>query len=278
MGGLAVVFGFALGFFILMSFSMHAYSLELIAGIIAIFGAAYVGILDDLIVLRQRLKALLPFMFVLPLALLLKDSMIVIPFAGAVNIGFFMLILIPLAVTSAANVSNMLEGFNGLGAGIGFINCTVLGMIAFVSADTISLIILIPMAGALLAFLMYNRYPARIFGGDTLTLFIGAAIATAAILGDLEFIGTILFAPLMFEFVLKARGRFRTGDWPESFGRLDKNGRLYHKGPIGSITHFFMKSCSRTERELVRDIWLMQIFFGAAVIALYLISFNAFGN
>ncbi len=49
------------------------------------------------------------------------------------------------------------------------------------------------MVGALLAFLWFNWYPAKVFPGDTLTYSVGALVACIAILGDMEKIAVILF-------------------------------------------------------------------------------------
>lgn len=272
MGGIAVVIGFFSGFILILFIHPGIFTVELSAALIAILGAAFVGMLDDLINLKQRIKALLPFLFGLPLALVITDTTITIPLVGSFELGLVMIILIPFAITSAANVTNMLEGVNGLSAGLGIIICIALGMIAILKGAFITLILIMPLLGALVAFLYYNAYPAKIFPGDSLTLFTGATIATAAILGDLEFFGALLFIPMILEFLLKFHGRFTNDDWPDSFGTPDERGILHYQGRVQSLTHWYMKNGRYREWELVLAIWLFQFMIGALVLILYFIS------
>ena len=68
MGGLAVVLGFFSRFFFLLFFLEDKYP-PLIAACVALLGACILGIIDDLMELRQRIKGLLPFFFGFPLAI-----------------------------------------------------------------------------------------------------------------------------------------------------------------------------------------------------------------
>ena len=73
--------------------------------------------IDDLFELKQRQKAIFPFLLALPIGAAL-DPAVYIPFVGEVNLGLWMLVVGPFAITCAANAGNMLEGFNGLGTGL----------------------------------------------------------------------------------------------------------------------------------------------------------------
>lgn len=57
--------------------------------------------------------------------------------------------------------------------------------------------------------MLYNRYPARVFPGDTTTYPVGACTALVAVLADLERYALMLFFPYYIEFLLKARGRLK---------------------------------------------------------------------
>ena len=78
------------------------------------------------------------------------------------------------------------------------------------------------MVFALLAFLIFNKYPARVFPGDTLTYSVGTLIAIIAILGNMEKFALVLFIPYFIELVLKARGLMQK----ESFARVMSEGTL----------------------------------------------------
>jgi UDP-N-acetylglucosamine--dolichyl-phosphate N-acetylglucosaminephosphotransferase len=210
MGGLAVVIGFYLGavfLFLFIDIRADIYYISLLA----IMGAAVVGIMDDLFDLRQRIKAVLPFVFALPLGITIyqlategssNGPQIFGTFILGVDIGVLMVFAIPIGITCAANASNMLEGFNGLGAGLGIIMTVTMIIISIINGTTQGLFLLVPLLGALIAFLYFNKHPAKIFPGDTLTLFTGAILACAAIVSYTKVAGALLFIPLIIEFFL----------------------------------------------------------------------------
>ena len=258
MGGLAVVIGFIAGVSTLLVINELA-NLDdnkdefplLAAPLLAVVGAALGGIMDDLFHLRQRAKAVIPFLFAIPVGVYIADKTTLSFIFFTVDFGVFMMLIAPFGVTCAANAGNMLEGFNGLGVGLGIIITVTLIIISFLLDVMDSLLLLFPLLGSLLAFLWFNRYPARIFPGDTLTLFMGATIACAAIIGDLKSIGAILFIPMIIEFFLKLRGHFKG----ENYGTPDEDGYLSYKGKIESLTHLIMKTRKVKEQHLVWILW-----------------------
>ncbi len=257
MGGLAVVIGFISGVSTLLVINklFNKDDLPLLAApVLAVVGAALAGIMDDLFGLRQRIKAVIPFLFAIPIGVYVVDKTTMSFIFVEVDFGLLMVLIAPFGVTCAANAGNMLEGFNGLGAGLGIIISITLIIISFLFGAMDSLLLLFPLLGALLAFLWFNRYPARIFPGDTLTLFMGSTIACAAIIGDLKTIGAILFIPMIIEFSLKLRGHFRG----ENYGIPDKDGYLTYKGKIESLTHLIMKKRRVKERQLVWILWAIE--------------------
>src|SRR3989338_1426884 len=146
----------------------------------------------------------------IPLAVInAGESVITLPLLGRVEIGIlYPLLLVPLAISGAANGFNMLAGYNGLESGMGAIILAFLGILTLQSEQFVSLIAFSG-AAALIAFLFYNKYPAKVFPGDTLTYSIGALIAGVAILGNVERAALILFLPYFVELFLKLRGMLR---------------------------------------------------------------------
>ena len=86
------------------------------------------------------------------------------------------------------------------------------------------------MVASLVAFLLYNWYPARVFPGDTLTYSVGATIAVVTILGNVEKFAMVLFLPYFVEFFLKSRSGWKA----ESFLTSKKE-------EVFSISHLFAK-------------------------------------
>jgi len=78
------------------------------------------------------------------------------------------------------------------------------------------------MVASLIGFWFYNKNPAKVFPGDSVTWAIGALIAGMAILGNFEKIAVFIFIPYILEFFLKLRGGFRK----HSFGKPNKDNSL----------------------------------------------------
>ena len=261
MGGLAAFVGFLAGLSILIALDGMSNEDLLLASLIAIMGAAFIGIIDDLFDMPQKFKAILPFVLALPFATVLPDD-IVIPHVAVIYLGPMMVVAAAFAVTCAANAANMLEGFNGLGTGLGIIMALTLVVLSLMHSRTDGIYLLVPLLGALIAFLWFNKYPAEVFPGDTLMLFMGATIACAGILSSLFVQTVFLFIPMIVEFFLKLRGGFLA----ENYSSNAENGYLRYTGRIESLTHIFMKRGSCTERGLVYRIWAMELVFCVIVV------------
>lgn len=266
MGGIAVVVGFFAGISVLLALNGISNNNLLNVSLSAILGAAFVGMMDDLFDLRQRHKAILPFVLALPLGVAV-DHTITIPHFATIDFGIWMPLAAAFAVTCAANAANMLEGFNGLGTGLAIIMSWTLVVLAVIHQRMDGMYLLIPLIGALIAFLWYNKYPAGIFPGDTMMLFTGATIAVAGILSNLQVQTTFIFIPMIVEFFLKLRGHFQA----ENYSSKAKNGFLEYHGRIESLTHIYMKHMKVTERELVFLIWCLEIAICAIVISVDLL-------
>lgn len=272
MGGMGALLGFYTGVFAgLVVFKVpDATELLYLATLVAVAGAAMAGILDDLVQLRQRFKAMIAFVFAAPVAVYAIDYTVQIPLWGLVDFGiYYPLVLVPLGIASAANSMNMLEGFNGLSAG----NALLIGggflAVALVLGSREGLLILAPFLGAVLVFLHYNSYPARVFPGDVFTLTCGAVLASSAIAGKFEAFGVVMFVPQMAEFALKTKGRFDAENFPK---RVGDDGTLHYEGPVESLTHLVMKHAEVNEWQLVVVLWTVQLVFVLAGIGLALVA------
>jgi len=266
MGGIAVVVGFFAGVSVLVALNGIENIDLLDVSLSATLGAAFVGMMDDLFNLRQRHKAFLPFVIALPFAAA-TDQHVVIPHLLDVDLGPFMLLAVAFAVTCAANAANMLEGFNGLGTGLGIIMSMTLIILSIMHNRMDGVYLLVPLMGALIAFLWFNKYPAQIFPGDTMMLFTGATLAVAGILSYLQVQTVFLFIPMIVEFFLKLRGHFKAENYCSEAG----NGFLEYHGRIESLTHVFMKHLKLNERELVALIWGIEIAMCTIVISVDLV-------
>lgn len=277
MGGLAVSAGFIAGVLFYIAFATFYFNsnpelIYILAALATCLIIMIVGMLDDIlgwkIGLRKWQKPLLTSIAALPImAVNAGHHEMVLPLLGPVNMGMlYPLLIMPLAVTGAANGFNMLAGFAGLEAGMGAIILTTLGFVAWQTGSGWVAVIALCMGTALLAFLRYNWHPAKIFPGDTLTYTVGALIAVVAILGNMERIALFLFIPYFLEFFLKLRTRFQG----ESFGIPDERGLLSPQERVESLTHLPLKIGRLREPQVVILLYAFQFFIsGLALILVF---------
>ncbi len=202
MGGISIVVGYTLGILAVLSIGENFDPTMVFAGLLVFIFASVIGFSDDLWKLSHKIKPVLLLAAAAPLVILGagKPEIVIGPYT--VDFSFFpalyWLIIVPLGVTGAANVTNMLAGFNGLMSGLGIVSCGFMTVIALYLGQTEAAILLSTMVGAQLAFLHFSKFPARIFPGDTGTLGLGALMASAMIIGNFELLGLICLVPLIF--------------------------------------------------------------------------------
>lgn len=275
MGGLVMAAGFGVGivFAIFLRTFFDLFLSVSLTSILAVLSTVLIvviiGVFDDLISIRQWIKAVIPAFAALPLMALKEGySMMRIPFVGLIDFGiFYSLVLVPLGITGAANAVNMLAGFNGLEVGMGVVAIGALAVIAYLIGQTTALIILLAALGALIAALYYNWYPAKVLVGDVGTLTIGAVVASAVIIGNYEIAGVIIIIPYVVDFLIKAKNHFPGKNWWGTY----KNGKLYcpEGGPVGLGQLIMKVSGGISERNLVLVLMGIEVVFGVIAIIIY---------
>ena len=263
MGGLAVVFGFSVGAFIAIPF-ISGDLVSLFAALLTIILTGLVGVCDDIFGIRQKFKAFLPVFAAVPLiAVQAGDHTMILPFVGLFNFGLiYPLILIPVGITVLANATNMLAGYNGLEAGLGFIACGFIGLSGLVAGRPLVCVIMFAMAAACLGFLKYNKFPSRVFPGDVGTFTIGAAIASAAIIGNMEVIGIVATLPYILNGAITSLSVARRKPI-EKFSKVE-NGVLVPPGRQYVTTLYFEleRAFKLDEKKLVYVMWAIGAVFG----------------
>jgi UDP-N-acetylglucosamine--dolichyl-phosphate N-acetylglucosaminephosphotransferase len=272
-GGLAVLAGICAGlmFYIFMKtfvYDDHTKALRIFAATTSIIIITIVGFIDDLLIkndktkstgLRQWQKPLLTLAAAIPLMIIREGTpLMLVPLIGRVDFGLlYPLILVPIGVVGAANMVNMLAGFNGLETGLGLIYTATLGIYAYINNRPTAALICFVTFASLLAFFKFNRYPAKILPGDSLTYLLGAILACVAVIGNMEKAAIVVSIPFFLEFLLKARSRFRA----DSFG-IFRNGKIHSKyQKIYSLTHIFTRTGKYNEQQIVYFIFAIEILF-----------------
>lgn len=104
-----------------------------------------------------------------------------VPGRGLVQLGIWIVPLAALAIVATSNAVNLTDGSDGLAAGLAGLAFGILAALSVANGQIPRAIALAGLTGALLAFLWFNLPPARLFMGDTGSLALGTALATAAI-------------------------------------------------------------------------------------------------
>jgi phospho-N-acetylmuramoyl-pentapeptide-transferase len=103
-------------------------------------------------------------------------------------------------IPATTNAVNLHDGMDGLAGGTSFLVLVTMGIIFGVSDQRDLAVLCSIAAGALFAFLLFNKYPAKIFMGDTGSLFLGGLIGALGATGGI----LIWFVPLTLIYILEA--------------------------------------------------------------------------
>jgi UDP-N-acetylglucosamine--dolichyl-phosphate N-acetylglucosaminephosphotransferase len=293
-GGLVVLFAIvtALLFVIgLMTITQAAeINSNILAALVSILLAGMIGILDDFLDFRNRTKIILPLVATIPMvALQVGTQTMEIPFIGTVNLGVaYPLVVVPLMMTFIIDSTNMYAGMNGLEAGLAFVNSSSIVVYLLLeeavsgTAITPALIdaglVAAAVMGATLAFLFFNKYPARVLSGDVGLLSIGAALAASLIMGNMDRLAIFLYLTFGINFVLYLFYRIRvgrTGMKYVKFASPRDDGTLQVAGPYTLywlLPHAYKRT---TERSNVLALVLLQagIAYGAVLMFIFGLPF-----
>ena len=188
LGGLAIYISFLSGYLI---FNLREVvsSQEAVAFIDAYFIASFIiivtGMLDDMFELPPKPK----FMAQLVAALImvffgkLMISNIYLPFIPVIELGVLSSIITVIWIVGITNSINLIDGLDGLSAGISAISFATMAILAGFQGELFVALMCCVLLGSTLGFLTHNFYPAKIFMGDTGSLFLGFSVAVFSLLG-----------------------------------------------------------------------------------------------
>ena len=276
-GGIMVLAGiiFSLLLFIFIQtfiYKNNVYTISVFAVLNTILLISLVGVIDDLLILRSKTssaglkqwqKPLLTLLASIPLIVVnVGDRIMWFPFLGKIDVGlFYPLIFIPIGVVGAANMVNMLAGYNGLEAGMGLVYTFMLGLYSYFNGSYLGALIAGVTFFSLIPFFVYNRYPARVLPGDSLTYLLGASLVSIAVIGNIEKAAIIVSIPFFIEFILKARNKFKVN----SYG-YEKDGKIHSQyDKIYSIPHIFARTGKFTEKQITFFCILIELVFSSLI-------------
>ncbi len=190
-----------------------------------------------------------------------------IPFSDIhLELGFFAYPLYLLVIVGFVNSTNITDGLDGLASSVGVASSAGIICMSIVStslyfsieptAPRYTSIIAASLLGALLGFLVFNHYPARVFMGDTGSLYIGGIIMGCAITSG-EFIAVVIMA---FVYVLDMLSSllqkmyFKVTRITTGTGK-----RIFKRAPV----HHHFQICGWSEIKIVTAFFVVSVIFAA---------------
>ncbi|QQR89106.1 MAG: undecaprenyl/decaprenyl-phosphate alpha-N-acetylglucosaminyl 1-phosphate transferase [Myxococcales bacterium] len=107
-----------------------------------------------------------------------------LPGMGILQMGIFAAPVTVLWIVAIINALNLIDGLDGLAAGIAFFACVTNFVVAVIGHNDLVMLLAASLGGAVLGFLVYNFNPASIFMGDSGSMFLGYVLATMSLLGS----------------------------------------------------------------------------------------------
>lgn len=179
----------------------------------ALVGGGVIGLIDDIINLRGNgggvagMRSGLKFIMLSAVALVLgwffyeklEYVAVWVPFVGAWELGWAIILLFALAVISTGNAVNISDGLDGLAGGLLMMSFSTFGVIAVLQGNLGIAGFCFTVVGALLSYLWFNIYPARFFMGDVGSFAYGTALGVVAMLTNTLFLLPIIGAVFVIE-------------------------------------------------------------------------------
>ncbi|MBR2028957.1 MAG: phospho-N-acetylmuramoyl-pentapeptide-transferase [Oscillospiraceae bacterium] len=168
-------------------------NMSLLISVITALAFGFIGFVDDYIkVVKKRNLGLtekqkLVLQFAVTAAFLVAQYMIghistavTIPWVGVVDLGYFYYPIVFAGITFMVNAVNLTDGIDGLCSSVTFIVALGFFMISASYGYYANSIFACALAGALAGFLVWNFYPAKVFMGDTGSMFLGGSVVAMA--------------------------------------------------------------------------------------------------
>ncbi|MFD0673687.1 glycosyltransferase family 4 protein [Cohnella sp. GCM10027633] len=279
MGGLAIYASFTVGLLLLLpwlpSDLLSHHDKNLIGGLLT--GGTLIvllGSLDDKFDLSAKLKLLVQIAAacIVVFGFDVKINLLNIPFGDAMQpLGEW--ISVPLTIfwiVGVTNAINLIDGLDGLAAGVSAIAIGTILVMGIIMGNFAVIMLAAVLLGSIIGFLFFNFHPAKIFMGDSGSLFLGFALATLSMLGFKQITVVSFVTPLLIIGVPLS----------DTFFAIVR--RWIQKKPIfapdkGHL-HHCLQQLGFSHRKTVLIIWGIAAFFGTCAVIQSSISNTGLGN
>lgn len=179
-----------------------------------------------------------------------------IPFVDfSLELGWFAYFVYLIVIVGFVNSTNITDGLDGLASSVGVSVSMALIVFAYLSGSRYTGVAAGALLGSLLGFLIYNHYPAKVFMGDTGSLFIGGIIMGCAV-SEGQLLSVIIMSMVfVFEMLSSLLQRY--------YFKLTHGKRLFKKAPV----HHHFQLLGWSEIKIVTVFFIISLIFGVIGIA-----------
>ena len=224
---------------------------EMLIVVFAYLGYAFIGFLDDfLIVVKKNNDGLKPSVKFLLQSVLAVVFYICYTYVADTNIGILYFFLVFIMFTAESNAVNLTDGLDGLCAGTSLIAIAPFIIFSLLKGQHDLAMFLLAVSGALLGYLRFNLHPAKIFMGDTGSLAIGGLLAATAMVLKQELLLIIIGGVFLMEVlsvIIQVTSFKLTGK------RVFRMSPLHHHFELGGMK----------ETQVVLMFWCIALVFAA---------------
>ena len=273
-GGLGIYAGFlASVIFVAAKFGLDAEMLKETVGLI-VSGSLIValGLVDDYKNLPAKIKLLGQICAAAVLVLLfdVRIDFVTDPFGeyfyfDNLPIPHLAIFVTMFWLVGLTNTVNLIDGLDGLAAGVASIASFTIMLVALEQNFTLVAVLTAALAGAAVGFLKYNFNPAKIFMGDTGSMFLGFMLAGISVTGAVKSVATIALVVPIFALGLPIL------DTTFAIVRRVRGGVPIFKPDKGHLHHRLL-SVGFTQRQAVLLMYVISALFGLSAIALTAVS------
>ena len=272
MGGIAFLIAISLALISSSLFSVYFFSskvaLAITLSLIYAMANSFIGIIDDCQKLKKRnnagltprqkllLQLAAAILFVSLRQILLNDNTAISFVFGKVELGFWYYPLTVILLIGIVNCANLTDGIDGLASSVAFSIGVSLFYISFALNEETA-IISSAIIGAAVGFLIFNLHPAKIFMGDTGSLFFGALIASCALTLNNPLLVTVVCGVYVLE---GASDILQVAYFKMTHKRIFKMAPLHHH----------LEKCGWSENKICITAILATFVFSIPAYALYL--------
>ncbi|MEG0826267.1 MAG: phospho-N-acetylmuramoyl-pentapeptide-transferase [Bacilli bacterium] len=261
MGGLIFLFSTIIIYFGLYLFNKVAINYNVLIVIITFIGYGIIGFIDDYLIIKRcnnkGLSETAKFLMQLFLAIIFfylfmkagNEPLLWIHSLNIkINIGWLYGVLILFILLASSNAVNITDGLDGLAGGLSIIAFISLGILTWNTGwldgyDDIAIFIFL-LVGGILAFLLFNTNPAKIFMGDTGSLALGATMGAVSILTRHELLLVVIGIVFVLETATCLIQRY--------YYKITHK-RIFLMAPI----HHTFEKIGWNERDIVKLFWVI---------------------